>query len=312
MNISLRQLRAAVGIAEHGSFRRAAESLHVSQPALSLTIAELERALGVTLFDRTSRSVSVTEMGNFFVQGAARVLSDLDRLVNDVTDVAQSRRGRVVVSCVSSIAGRVIPIGLIECARRFPQVDVIVHDDVAQQVLSAVRTREADFGLTIEPADLPEETAFEALHKDRFHLACRRDHPLAKRRRVSWKDLNGQSLILLSTTSGIHRTIDDELVRQNIQLERQTPVSHLSTVHGMLESGFGVAVLPVLALPVTGHPSLVTLPLMQPILHRTIGILHRKDRSFSPAAAALLDVLRSVVRALPMAPSNRFEGAEPA
>jgi DNA-binding transcriptional LysR family regulator len=307
MNISFRQLRAAVSIAEHGSFRRAAESLHLSQPALSLTIAELERALGVTLFDRTSRSVSATEMGNFFVQGAARVLSDLDRLVNDVTEVAQSRRGRVVVSCVSSIAGRVMPLALIECARRFPQVDVIVRDDVAQQVLSAVRTREADFGLTIEPAELPEETVFEALQKDRFHLACRRDHPLAKRRRVSWKDLNGHSLILLSTTSGIHRTIDDELVRQNIQLERQTPVSHLSTVHGMLESGFGVAVLPVLGLPVSKHPTLVTLPLTQPVLHRTIGIFHRKDRSFSPAAAALLDVLRSVLRSPSVCASNRDE-----
>jgi DNA-binding transcriptional LysR family regulator len=307
MNISFRQLRAAVSIAEHGSFRRAAESLHLSQPALSLTIAELERALGVTLFDRTSRSVSATEMGNFFVHGAARVLSDLDRLVNDVTEVAQSRRGRVVVSCVSSIAGRVMPLALIECARRFPQVDVIVRDDVAQQVLSAVRTREADFGLTIEPAELPEETVFEALQKDRFHLACRRDHPLAKRRRVSWKDLNGHSLILLSTTSGIHRTIDDELVRQNIQLERQTPVSHLSTVHGMLESGFGVAVLPVLGLPVSKHPTLVTLPLTQPVLHRTIGIFHRKDRSFSPAAAALLDVLRSVLRSPSVCASNRDE-----
>ena len=307
MNISFRQLRAAVSIAEHGSFRRAAESLHLSQPALSLTIAELERALGVTLFDRTSRSVSATEMGNFFVQGAARVLSDLDRLVNDVTEVAQSRRGRVVVSCVSSIAGRVMPLALIECARRFPQVDVIVRDDVAQQVLSAVRTREADFGLTIEPAELPEETVFEARQKDRFHLACRRAHPLAKRRRVSWKDLNGHSLILLSTTSGIHRTIDDELVRQNIQLERQTPVSHLSTVHGMLESGFGVAVLPVLGLPVSKHPTLVTLPLTQPVLHRTIGIFHRKDRSFSPAAAALLDVLRSVLRSPSVCASNRDE-----
>jgi DNA-binding transcriptional LysR family regulator len=200
-----------------------------------------------------------------------------------------------------------MPLALIECARRFPQVDVIVRDDVAQQVLSAVRTREADFGLTIEPAELPEETVFEALQKDRFHLACRRDHPLAKRRRVSWKDLNGHSLILLSTTSGIHRTIDDELVRQNIQLERQTPVSHLSTVHGMLESGFGVAVLPVLGLPVSKHPTLVTLPLTQPVLHRTIGIFRRKDRSFSPAAAALLDVLRSVLRSPSVCASNRDE-----
>jgi DNA-binding transcriptional LysR family regulator len=304
MTVTLRQLRAAVGVAQHGSFRRAADAVHLSQPALSLAISELEGALGVTLFDRTSRSVTTTELGAFFVQGATRILGDFDRLVQEVGGVAQSRRGRVVVSCVSSLAGRIMPLALQVCAEHHPQVDVIVHDDVAQQVLSAVRSRDADFGLTMAPAELGEGMLFEPLHEDRFHLVCVRDHRLATRRRVAWRDLDGENLISLSTSSGTHQMIQEQLARQSVKLARNTPVSHLSTVHGMLEAGFGVAILPVIALPIAGHPTLVARPLVGPNLSRTIGAYRRRDRSLSPAADALLEVVRTILRDFPGTPDR--------
>jgi DNA-binding transcriptional LysR family regulator len=296
MNVSLRHLRAAVGVARLGSFRRAAESVHLSQPALSLTIAELEQALGVTLFDRTSRSVHVTELGEAFVHGAVQVLGDFERLVQEVGDVARSRRGRVVVSCTSSLAGRVVPLALRRCARTHPEVEVIVRDDVAVQVLAAVRSREADFGLTMGPTEAGADVVFEALHQDRFHVVVQRTHRLARRRRVGWRDLDGETLVTLSTSSGIHRLVEDELVRQRVKPGRSTPVSHLSTVHGMLEAGYGIALLPAIALPVARHPTLVARPLVGPDIARTIGVYRRRDRSLSPAAATFLDAVREALR----------------
>lgn len=298
MNVTLRQLRVAIAVATFGSFRRAAEAVHLSQPALSLAISELEQQLGVRLFDRTSRSVTMTEIGQAFVQGARPLVGDIDRLVQEVGDVAQSKRGRVVVSCVSSIAGRIMPLALQRCAQAHPQVDVTVRDDVAIQVLSAVQAREADFGVTIAPSELGEGMAFEALHEDRFHLVCPKDHLLARKRKVAWRDLNGMNLIALSTTSGTHQMIRDEMVRQGVQPARNTLVSHLSTIHGMLEAGFGIAILPAIALPVAGHPTLVARPLVEPGLSRSIGVYSRRDRSFSPAASAFLDAVRSVLQGL--------------
>ena len=298
MNVTLRHLRAAVGIARCGSFRSAADSLHVSQPALSQTISELESELGVTLFDRTSRSVRQTELGRNFVLGAQSVLVAFDRLIQETGDVVQSRRGRVVVSCVSSIAGRVLPLAIMRCAQRYPEIDVVVQDDVAIQVLSSVQAGDADFGLTIEPAALSNGMQFEPLHEDRFFLVCQITHLLAKKRQVSWRALKGESLIALSTTSGTHGIISAELERQQVHVTQQTLVSHLSTVHGMLDSGFGVAVLPKIALPVPEHPTLVSIPLVQPVLSRTIGVYRRRDRSLSPAAAAFLDFTRDVLQEL--------------
>lgn len=296
MHVTLRHLRAAVGVARHGSFRGAAQAVHLSQPALSLTIAELEEQLGVALFDRTSRSVRLTELGASFVSGAQRLLGDFDQLVHEVGDIAQSRRGRVVVTCVSSIAGHVMPLAMRACAQRFPQIEVIVRDDVAQAVLAAVRSREADFGLTMQPLHDGDDTVFEPLHDDRLHVVVPREHRLARRRQVRWRDLHGEQLIALSTTSGTHRLIGEEFVRQGVVPARSTPVSHLSTVHGMLEAGFGISVLPAIALPVRDHPTLASLPLVAPVVSRTIGVYRRRDRSLSPAAVTMLDTVREVLR----------------
>lgn len=298
MNITLRHLRAAVGVARHGSFRRAAESVHLSQPALSLAISELEKELGVVLFDRSSRSVAATDIGASFVEGATRVLRDFDQLIGEVGDIAQSRRGKVVVSCVSSIAGRIMPLALQACAERYPHVDVTVRDEVALQVLQAVRSREADFALTVSPAVVPGDMVFEAMHEDRFHLVCPLAHRLAAMAEVPWRALDGERLVTLSTNSGTHQIVYDALSHAGATPAHSTPVSHLSTVHGMLESGFGVAVLPVIALPVPGHPTLVSRPLVEPAMFRTIGAYSRRDRSLSPAAGALMEVVREVFASL--------------
>jgi DNA-binding transcriptional LysR family regulator len=297
MNVTLKQLRAAVAVGHHLSFRRAAASLYVSQPALSSTILELEQTLGVTLFDRTSRSVRPTDVGLSFMHGATRILDDVDRLVQDTTSLVQARRGRVIVSCVSSIAGRVMPRAIQQCAERYPALEVIVKDDVATQVLASVRDGESDFALTVKPARTGDDMLFEPCMEDPFYLVCTRDHPLAAKPTVTWKELEGENLIELSTTSGMYRIVRDELMRRRVNVRNAVPVSHLSTVHGMLEAGFGISVLPSLALPVPSHPTLTARPLSRPRLSRTLGIYRRSDRSLSPAAQGLLDVIHEVLQA---------------
>jgi DNA-binding transcriptional LysR family regulator len=299
MHVTMRHLRAAVAVAREGSFRRAADALHLSQPALSLAIAELESQLGVTLFDRNSRSVTSTELGVAFVAGASRLVREFDQLVQEVGDVAHSRRGRVVVSCVSSIAGRIMPLAIQACGRLHPQVEVVVRDDVARQVLASVRAHEVDFGLTVEPRELEHEMLFEPLKNDPLYVACPRDHRLAQRRQVRWRDLNGEALVTLSTNSGSERIISDELTRQAVLPSQNIPVSHLATVHGMLEAGFAISILPMIGLPVAGHPSVVSRPLVEPTLVRVVGAYRRRDRSLSPAADALLEVIRDVLRTYP-------------
>jgi len=306
MSVTLRQLRAAVAVAEYLNFRRAAEAIHLSPPAVSAAIAELEQALGIVLFDRSSREVRPSAAGASFLQGAARLLSDYDRLLCDASLVNQARRGRVTVSCVASLAGRIMPLALRACSERYPELEIHVRDDIASQVMVSVRAGEADFGLGVTPDADSDEVRFTPRAEDPFFLVCAREHPLASRRRATWTDLAGERLVLPASGSGTWQIVNDQLVRAHVKLRGKTPVSHVSTVYGMVEAGYGVSVLPATALPAPGHPILTEVALHGPSLSRTLGIYQRRDRSLSPAAQTVLDlVLEALAQADPARAATR-------
>lgn len=295
MNVTIRHLRAALAVQKHENFRRAAEEVHLSQPALSLAVRELEKNLGVTLFDRTSRMVRTTDVGMSFLRNAERVLSDFDDLLHDIGDLARSRRGRVIVSSVASFAGRVLPIAMRLCDERFPEIEVSIRDEVAVRVADVVRFGEADFGVTVEGPDLDYDLEFDALFEEPFFVICTKAHPFARKTSVRWRDLSNENLVTLAMTSGSHRIIDEELVRADVHIQRPIQVSQLATVHGMLEAGVGISVLPELGLPSEHHASLVAVPLVDPVRTRKIGIIKRRDRSLSPAASAFAEIMREVL-----------------
>jgi len=307
MNVSIRHLRAALAVARHESFRRAAEELHLSQPALSLAVSQLEENLGVTLFDRTSRMVRPTEVGTAFLGNAARLMADFESLVTDIGNVRRSRRGRVVVSCLTSVTGRIMPLVLAACHRRFPEVELVIRDEVATKVMEMVRSGEVDLGLAMSWHEPIEGTIFEPLLRDAFQIVCPKDHRFAAMKTVRWSDIAGETFIAFAPNSGSHAVVNAQLLNQDIKVARMIVVSQLAAVQGMLEAGLGISVLPRLAHPVPDHPTLTSRPLIRPALDRIIGLIRRTDRSLSPAAAAFREVLRDTVREGP-----QFVPIEPA
>jgi len=291
MTVTLRQLRAAVAVSEHLNFRRAAEQVHLSPPAVSAAISELESSLGITLFDRNSREVRPSAAGIEFLQGAARLLGDYDRLIANATHSTQAQRGIVIVSCVASLAGRVMPHVLKTCAEQYPYLEIHLRDDVANHVLASVRAGNADFGVGVQLDEACTDVSFTAHNTDPFFLVCSRNHPLSTKGYATWKDLAGERLILPASGSGTWQAVNDQLVRSHIILGGKTPVSHVSTVYGMVEAGYGISVLPATALPASGHPILCSIPLKNPTLSRSLGVYQRKDRSLSPAAETVLNIV---------------------
>ncbi|MBH1963084.1 MAG: LysR family transcriptional regulator [Comamonadaceae bacterium] len=298
MHYTLRQLRAAQAVAHHGSFRRAADAVSLSQPALSLAVSELEGVLGVTLFDRTSRMVRPTVVGEAFFSSLGRSLSNLDALVKEVGMIAQSRRGQVVISSIASVAGRLMPNVLMECANQFPEVELTLRDDVASRVVEVVRYGEADFGIVAKvEGSLPEDLIFEKIVEEPFYLVCVKNHRLARKRSVMWSELDNESYVSFTTASGANAVADQQVLLSGVKFSRVFSASQLSTVHAMLEAPLGIGILPRLGLPTEHHPNLTYRPLVRPVLNRTLGVVRRKDRSYSPAAAAVKDILMSVARA---------------
>jgi DNA-binding transcriptional LysR family regulator len=286
----LADIQAFAAVAELQSFRAAAQAIHLSQPAFSRRIDKLEDALGVKLLDRTTRKVTLTTVGRDFARKTRVWLDDLDGMLLGLGDVAERRMGEVTIACVPSAAYYFLPLAVKRYHALFPRIRVKVHDASANDALIAVAQGDADFGLNFIGSQ-EAEIEFKPILTERFVAACRRDHPLAKRRRVTWSDLGQYEFMSVGKTSGNRLLMDLALANQPNRPQCLFEAKHVTTLLGLVEAGLGVAALPSLAMPDKNHPTLVSIPLGDPVITRQMGLVKRRGRSLSPAAQQLYDLL---------------------
>lgn len=294
MNISLRQLRAFLAVAGHRHFRRAAESLHLTQPAVSRLIADLEAELDVRLFDRSTREVVPTDAGRYLEHALARVLDELDGVLVHARAQADPLRGRVRIAAVPTLSAGLVPAGIARCAVDHPSLEILLRDQSQAQVLDAVRGGEVDFGLCVEPATAEAFDA-ETILRDPFRLVCRADHAFATRAGIPWTRLAGEPLVLLDHASGSRRLIDDALRSRGVEARVVLEVGHPYTAFRMVEAGIGITVTPALSLDAL-RPGLVALRLT-PEVRREVTLVRRRARSLSPPAQTVWDTFRALATA---------------
>jgi DNA-binding transcriptional LysR family regulator len=306
MNVGLRQLRVFLAVAKHGSFSRAAEEVAVSQSAVSLAIQQLETELGVRLLDRTTRQVRMTSIGQSLAATGSRLVAELDTTLKELRDIGEQHRGRVVMACVPSVAGGLMPKCVEYCAEKWPEVSFAIEDIAARDVVAKVQRGDIEFGLSGGEIDA-SELHIESLMRDPFLLVCRHDDALAEGKAVSWTKLSERRLVMLNNTSGSRQQIVDTLANLGVRPEIFLELAQPSSVLAMVEANLGVAVVPSLVAPYIGHPTLTTRKLVRPSVSRTIFLLRRRDRSLSPAASAVWSALHHLFGELEAAipPSRR-------
>jgi DNA-binding transcriptional LysR family regulator len=288
INFDLNDLLAFRTVAELGHFGRAAEAVHISQPAFSRRIEKLESALGVRLLERTTRSVSLTAVGRDFARKVQALLDDLDGTLLGMQGIAAARVGEVTIACVPSTVYYYVSQVIRRYRETYPKVRVKVLDASANEVLDAVSRGAADFGLNFMGSQEPD-IAFTALLEERFVAACRRDHPLAQKRRTTWGELAAYDFIAISKASGNRLLIDQALAGVPLRPHSLYEADHVTTLLGLVEAGLGVAAVPALAMPGRDHPVLVSIALEEPVVTRQVGLIRRQGRTLSPAAQPLFD-----------------------
>jgi DNA-binding transcriptional LysR family regulator len=293
MNFDLAELRALVAVAKFGSFRAAAAELHLSQPALSRRIEKLETALGVRLFHRTTRKVDLTAVGREFSQRATHLLNGLDESLLGIRDVAGRVTGEVTLACIPSSIRFFLPDILKEYHQRYPRIVVRLIDQGANDVLSTVVRSEADFGFNYIGTQDPQ-LEFEPVMKEYFVLACKPDHPLARKRKVRWAELAGYDYMSITKASGNRFLLDMALSDLPMRPRWFCEAQHVSTLVNLVEAGLGVAAVPRLAMPPPGHTGLVSVPLVEPTITRSVGLIRRVGRTLAPAAQQLYDQILAV------------------
>jgi DNA-binding transcriptional LysR family regulator len=291
MKIDTLGVQAFIAIADHASFSRAAESLHITQTALSRRVQNLEAFLGVKLVERTTRSVALTGTGRDFLPQARRLLTDLASALVEIRESGKALRGDVTIACVPTVGVQYLPDIVRQYAALHPANRLRILDHSSSGVAAAVLRREAEFGINMQGAAHPELTSLPLL-KDRLVLVCRADHPLARKKSLGWKALEPYPVILPGHESGNRPHLDLVLERHKVKLQAFYEVQRSSTAVGMVAKGVGVAIVPALAVQPDAYPGLRVIALVDPVVSRNIVLLSRNKAHLTPAAQALYDLIR--------------------
>ncbi len=293
---TLRQLQYAVAVAELLSFRKAAERCAVSQPSLSAQLAQLEDALGVRLFERSSRRVLLTSAGEELIERARRVLLDADDLVQLSRRVGDPLSGTLRIGVIPTISPYLLPSVTPALKKAFPNLSVMWVEDKTAVLVRSVDTGAMDAALLALEADLGDlET--ERIAEDPFVLATPVGHELgATRQPAKVSDLRGADVLLLDEGHCFRAQALAYCSRARTH-ELEFRATSLPTLVQMVAGGAGVTLLPKLAVKTEVQRAQLKLrPIAEPVPHRTIALAWRRN---SPLAEALRKITAEIRKAWP-------------
>jgi len=283
--MELHQLRYFCAVAEAGSFSRAAEQSHVSQPSLSQQIMKLEDELGARLFDRLGRSVRLTETGQTFLPRARAVLRELEAARGDVAEQKDSVGGTVAIGVIPTVAPYFLPERLTWFSRKFPQVRLTVVEEITPVLLDQVRASRVDLAILALPIRGHEFEAFPLL-SERFFAALPADHKFAKRRSLSLKDLRADPFLLLRDGHCFRDNAVAACDRVRVHPQIIFESGQFSSLLSMVGAGMGVSIVPQMAIEKKSRCRFVRIE--DAAAARTIGAVVLRGRSLSRAHHAFL------------------------
>ena len=284
-----KQLRAFIALAETLSFAAAADRIHMSQPALSLSIQKLEGELGGRLLTRTTRQVRLTPEGETLLPRARQLLADWEDTEEMLRQRFTLQRGHVTVAAMPSFAGNVLPEMLAAYRRRYPHVDVSIHDVVHEHVLEMVTSGRVELGIAFEP-EAAEQFHFVPLFVDRFIAALPQQAFPRRLRQISWPDLIARPFITLQRPSTVRRLLEQSLAAQGIELQASMECHQLATVGELVAQGLGVSAVPGLCAGQMQRSGAHVVHLRDPLIERAVGLIMRRQPELSTAARAMHDI----------------------
>lgn len=281
-----------LAIAEYRSFIAAAAYLGMSQPALTLTIKRLEQTLGLPLFLRTTRQVTITAAGREFVAMAERVFNDMKLSMRSLRELTERQRGQVIVTSLIPVSMSGV---IAEYGRQFPGIEIQLREGFQDDVRDDVRSGLADFGIG-NIGDLSDAHLTESLGVEDLWVVLRNDHPLARLRQIEFGALKDVALVSFRVGSTTRRLIDAAATAAGFTLRHVVIVGLPFTLMNLVAGGVGAAVVPAHPWRPAVYSNLVSRPLIRPRLSSEIGIIRLRDRELSPAAASLLALTRERLR----------------
>jgi DNA-binding transcriptional LysR family regulator len=290
--MNLNHLAVFHAVAQTGSMTLGAEHLDISQPAVSKQVQELERVLGVHLFDRIGRRVRLSQAGEVLAAYARRLFALADEAESAMADVRAVGRGRLVIGASTTIGTYLLPGVLAEFLRRYPRVELLVAIENTEQVHRRLAGLELDVGLTEGFAE-EEELDAEVFHRDELVVIAPSDHRLAGNRRVPLSAVQDEPFILREPGSGTRAVEERALERLKLPVRVVMALGSTEAIKRVVAEGVGLAIVSRLSVRTECDAgTLAVLPVVGLRIERPLHLVRRKGRRDGPALQAFCGVLR--------------------
>jgi DNA-binding transcriptional LysR family regulator len=295
MRINFLGLQAFLSVAERGSFRRAASHLNLSQTAVSHRMKKLEEELGLKLFARTTREVSLTRAGLELMEKAKATVTELEASLEEIRRQGASRKGRLSIACLPAFALYRLPPVLTCFKNLHPDIEVRIHEVSSPEIANLLLRDEAEFGLSVVSTNRWDLDVEPLIKSDPIVLACPAQHELARRRSVRWADLKGVPLIRIGVNTSVRSLIDDALGPMRDDLDWSYEVQRVETAVNLVEAGCALTVVPRSNVELRGGKTPVARLIRSPVITCAFGLVTKRGVPLSPISETFRDLLRDQI-----------------
>ena len=288
----LKQMRAFVATVKLGTLSRAAESLYLSQPSISLQLQALERELGVELLQRSRRRINLTDAGEALYELARPLVDGWDNLDRDFqTKIKGLQAGRLTVAAGSSTIQYLLPELVRSYRERFPTVQLQLANVTGKDGLALLRADEADFAVG-SMLDVPNDIAWAPVYHYDPMLITPLDHPLASKQSVSLEDLSPYGLILPPQRLSTYRLVDLVFQQRQVPYQVAIEVGGWEVIKEYVAMGLGISIVTGICITDADRNRLAVRNMRQYFPQRSYGVVMRKGKFLSAEARAFIDLIR--------------------
>jgi LysR family hydrogen peroxide-inducible transcriptional activator len=288
--MEMHQLRYVVAVARTRSFSRAAEHCHVAQPSLSQQIQKLESELGERLFVRTRREARLTQHGDAFITRAIRILEEAEAAKREASDASGLLRGTLTVGALPTIAPYLLPGALAAFTKKYPGIEIIIHEDTTAQLLARALAFELDVALASPPLPL-ERLETRPILSEELLVALPPGHPLTRKPQVRTSDLAKEKLIVLKEGHCLGDQVLGFCERREFKPQISFRSAQLETIQALVRAGLGLSLIPAMAARSKNPAQPEYRSMASPRPERKIVALWPKQRPLGRAASEFLKLL---------------------
>lgn len=297
--VSLRHLRCFVAVANAGSFTVAATRLFLTQSSLTATVQQFEEAVGVKLFDRTTRHVSMTAEGERFKSEADRIINQFDNAIGDLQAFSEGRQGTMRIAAAASVIEHFLVDAMQSFRTDYPDIHIQLRDAGAEMVENMLMRGEIDFAITSRYKGY-EELCYTPLVEDRYGVVCEAHHPLAELPTVPWSALKPHEYVGFTSDTGIGSFLSEHAPTSSVIHRPHHQASSTTSLRFMMQLGGRYTILPALSAHTDEYSGFVYRPLGKPVLTRELCLITRRLRSLSPLSERFLEVLKLRISGKPL------------